>query len=374
MKGQNFNRMEGIKRVLVAPLDWGLGHATRCIPLIKELLLNDCEVLIAADGAVASLLKAEFPALKILLLKNYGIRYSRGKSGLPFRIFLQLPKILWITRYENKWLQKVVKEQQVDLVIADNRPGMYCKNLPSVYITHQLLIKAPFRFTERIMQKFHYFFINRFTECWIPDAAGEINLAGDLSHPEKLPSTPVTYIGPLSRFEKQQQTNRVYDLLFILSGPEPQRSIFEGIILDQLKNFKGRVALVRGLPSADDSVGLPVVSPVQLFNHLSSEALCNIVQQSKLVVSRAGYTTVMDLVKLQQKAVLVPTPGQTEQEYLATALMEKKIFYCINQEAFDLNKIVEAAKAFAFVSIKIEETYKKVIHDLISGPHFTPGN
>jgi uncharacterized protein (TIGR00661 family) len=349
------------ERVLVAPLDWGLGHATRCIPIIYELLQQNCTVIIAADNAIEILLKKEFPLLTFIKLRGYNIQYSRKKSRLPLKIFLQIPSIISTIYYEHRWLKKIIRQHNIDRVISDNRFGLYSKSAPSIYITHQLLIKTGNRFTEKIAQKIHFHFIEKFTQCWVPDFEGNNNLAGELSHPKRKPAN-VEYIGPLSRFEKTSPEKK-HDLLILLSGPEPQRSIFELLLLSQLQTFFGSVLLVRGFPGNDL---INQQKNVTIKNHLSASELSSAIQQAKLVIARSGYTTIMDLVKLQQTAILVPTPGQTEQEYLAQYLAKQKIFCTVEQDKFVLKEVLKKAEELHFrIPLINMETYKKPIADLI---------
>ncbi len=328
MEFEKININQGKRRVLVAPLDWGLGHATRCIPIIYVLISLNFEVVIAADGAIKNLLKKEFPDVVFTHLNGYKIHYSKQKFWLPVKLLSQFPKLLWRIYKEHQQLKAIISTHKIDIIISDNRLGLYSTVIPSIYITHQLKIKTGNAFSERLAQKIHYFFINKYTACWVPDNESENNLAGELSHPLKKPAIPVKYLGPLSRFEKIE-TFKKYDLLILLSGPEPQRSIFEKLLQEELKTFTGTVLLVRGLPEAAENNSVADASnKISVVNHLAATDLNKVIQQAKLVICRSGYTTIMDLVKLQQKAVLVPTPGQTEQEYLAKYLMEKKIIFC----------------------------------------------
>ena len=352
--------------VLVAPLDWGLGHATRCVPVITRLLEEECRVIIAASGAGKLLLQKEFPDLVFLDPGGYRVQYSRNGAGMPYKLFMQIPKILSVVYTEHRWLNRIIKEYSVDAVISDNRFGLFSKNAFCIYITHQLKIKTGKRLTEWLARKMHYWFINKFNECWVPDTDKENSLAGELSHPKKLPSVPVKYMGPLSRFEKSS-TEEKYDLAVILSGPEPQRTIFEELILRDLGSVSGNIILVRGLP---DSSPLKISFPasVEIKNHLNSQELNQVILRSRLIVSRSGYSTVMDLVKLQKRAVLVPTPGQTEQEYLAEYLSQKKICCCTRQADFSLPAAVNAASGFPFAEVNIPQNgYKKVIENFVEG-------
>ena len=333
------------KKLLVAPLDWGLGHATRCVPVIRDLVNSHCEVWLAGEGAQEKLLREEFPSLPFLPLKGYRIKYA--KTGFTGKILLQVPSILSSIKEENKWLKEQVVKYGFEAVISDNRYGLYHKNIFSIFITHQLYIKSSLgKWSERMLQKWNYKFINRFTECWVPDEERENNLAGELSHPAKLPSIPTKYIGPLSRFEKKN-INEIKDhLLIILSGPEPQRTILENKIVDQIVNYPATATIVRGLPGERNII--PSTNTIHFYNHLSSEELNSEAIKAEFIISRSGYSTIMDIAALQKKSILIPTPGQTEQEYLAEHLMKKQFAFCRDQNSFSLLKDIEEARNFEY--------------------------
>ena len=349
-------------RVLVAPLDWGLGHSTRCIPIIKELQLQGCEVLIAADKEVYALLKKEFPETVFLRYKGYEIKYSQEKYFFILKLLLQIPSILFRIFHEKRWLKKTIKKYHINAIISDNRFGMYNKNVPSVYITHQLYIKTGNRFIERIAQKVHYYFIKKYKVCWVPDEEKN-GLAGKLSHPEKLPEN-IVYIGALSRFERISNAEEIYNLLIIISGPEPQRTIFENEILAQLKTVEGKIFLVRGLP--DEDYQPANFNNVTIKNHLSANELNEIIEKSKMVLCRSGYTSIMDLTVLQKKAVLIPTPGQCEQEYLSKYLMEKRYFFSTQQKDLSIKKALDlpANRNFDIPNID-RNAYKKTVKEFV---------
>ena len=350
-------------RILICPLDWGLGHATRCIPIIKELVSLNCEVIIAADKLTFSLLKKEFPGLQFLSLHGYHIEYSQNKKALPFKIVTQVPKLLLRIRMEYTWLKKTIKEHKINAVISDNRFGLYSNKVPCVYITHQLAIQTGTVIGDFMAQKIHYYFIKKYQKCWIPDFENN-GLAGRLSHPKKLPEN-ATYIGALSRFEILPETKKIYDVLVLISGPEPQRTIFENMILSSVKYLTGNILIARGLPSATSSIAATNEN-VKIENHMDATSLNKVLQQSKLVISRSGYTTVMDLIKLRSKAILVPTPGQTEQEYLAAYLLSKEYFYSVSQEKFLLKKVLDDAAKFAYKNpVDFKEMYKDIIKDWV---------
>ena len=332
-------------KVLVAPLDWGLGHATRCIPVIRGLLANGHEVVIGAENAQAVLLQQEFPALKILPLRGYRVKYSRQGLFFAGTLLLQLPGIWSAIRAEHRWLAAIVETEKIDLVISDNRYGLYHPLVPCIFITHQLTIKAPFAWLENGIRRLNYRYINRFKACWVPDMADAPGIAGLLSHPTELPAVPVAYINLLCRFTPRELPV-VYKLCVLLSGPEPQRSLLEEKIIASLQDFREPVLLVRGKPAETSTPALP--PHVTVVNHLPTAALSEAILQSELVICRSGYTTVMELLSLKKKMILVPTPGQTEQVYLGKNLMEAGYAFTIPQQVFHVKEAVEQADRFSY--------------------------
>ncbi len=353
--------------ILICPLDWGLGHATRCIPIIKYITTKGCKVFIAAEGNIKILLENEFPDAVFLPLNGYNINYSKQKKWLPVKIASQIPQIIFSIFKEHKWVNNAIKVHSINAVISDNRFGLYTNKVPCIYITHQLFIKAGNSYLEKIISNFHYFFINKFTQCWVPDFEGEENIAGQLSHPVKLPKK-VLYIGCLSRFHLIENTIVKYDLLILLSGPEPQRTILEDILLKQVQNFKGKILFVRGLPGSNPRISSieflnsGLAGNIEIKNHLSATKLNIALQQAEMILCRSGFTTVMDLIMLHKKAILIPTPGQTEQEYLGKYLMKRKLFYTVKQSKFSLSNALENASYFNF-SFKHHEMnkYKNIV-------------
>ncbi len=315
MKVENINKTLPPLRVLVAPLDWGLGHATRCIPIIKHLIINGAEVIIAAEGACARLLSAEFPNVKMLELGGYRVKYQGNGKSFKAQIFRQIPGLFKTISNENKWLKEIVREEKIQVVISDNRFGLYNANAYTIFITHQLQIKTGNILTDQLLQYFNYRFINKFNECWVPDEERSPGLAHELSHPQKLPSIPVKYVGLLSRFKQQSVADKKYSWCILLSGPEPQRTVWEQILLQTKDAFYGEIALVRGLPQGGEQIIAP--ARWEIYNHLSSQKLNELLQNSNAVVCRSGYSTMMDLRACGKKALIIPTPQQTEQEYLA---------------------------------------------------------
>jgi uncharacterized protein (TIGR00661 family) len=337
---KNFN-----KHILVAPLDWGLGHATRCIPVIRILIQKGCHVLLAADGAGEKLLKTEFPQLQTIKLKGYGVNYA--KKWVFLKLISQLFKIKAAIKYEHAWLKQVVIDHKIDLIISDNRYGLYHTTVPSVIITHQLRVLLPgyIRWAEGFLQNKIYGFINKFSQCWVPDTI-ENNISGLLGHPQTMPAIPVNYIGWLSRFIAQPQPI-IYNAAIILSGPEPQRTIMENIILQQINTSQLCCVLVRGLPTSTQSISSPNKNLV-IHNHLAASQLQQVFQQARFIISRSGYSTLMDAFTLNKKCIFIPTPGQTEQLYLAQLLAQNKAAVIAAQNKFNINEMLLKASEFEY--------------------------
>ncbi len=340
------------KKVLISPLNWGLGHATRDVEIIHHLLKANCEVIIGADKAPMLFLHEHFPNLECIVIPSKTIKYPR-KGFMVLKMLLAAPKLLWGIYKEHQFLKKLIKKHKIDLVISDNRYGLWNKKVHSVFITHQLWIKAPkkLQFLEPIINKINHWFINKYDECWVPDFEGENNLAGELSHPKKLPKN-IKYIDVLSRFKPQiikdlkdpkkpVKSVKNFDILAILSGPEPQRAIFENILVGQILKTDYNALIVQGKPGKKTSTSLKNISFV---NHLSSYLLYEKIINTKYIICRSGYSSIMDLVVLSKEAILISTPGQTEQEYLADFLSQKSWFYSEKQNNFNLEKAIFDSK------------------------------
>lgn len=337
-------------KVLLAPLDWGLGHVTRCIPVIKELRKQQCTVVAAVSGVQRVVLLREFPDLELVDLPGYSIKYGKNRTHTVFQLIFSIPKILIRVNRENAWLQQWISAERPDLVISDNRYGLYSSSVPSVFMTHQLLIKTPLGgFADRVLQRLNYGLISRFSFCWVPDRPGMDGLAGELSHPSVLPAIPVRYVGWLSRMGAYDMGGESFDLLVLLSGPEPQRSVLERMIVEQLESYTGKVVLVRGLPGDGEAgaVGereLRLPERVRVYNHLAAAELEVLMRNAGQIVARSGYSTVMDLMRVGRSAILVPTPGQTEQEYLGHYLASKGWCVCVEQRGFSLVDALAVAR------------------------------
>ena len=318
-------------KILIAPLNWGLGHATRCIPLIRQYLTAGDEVVIAGDGDSLRLLRKHFPDLRSIDLPSLELRYTQNKAQRGFYL-RAIPTLVRHAIGNKYYLHKQLAIEHFDLVISDNRFGFFTRQTRCVYITHQLYVILPkrLRWLQPLARAMHACIYKRYNEVWVPDYADPINnLAGALSHGGRF-DRYAKYIGPLSRFSISQASTPytlhhtpTYSTLAILSGLEPQRTLFEQELITRFKNCTRPVLIVRGKiagPATATQVGA-----VTLVPHMDDEQLLPLLQQAKKIIVRSGYSTIMDLsvLGLLSKAEFHPTPGQSEQEYLAQVLMHR---------------------------------------------------
>lgn len=325
------------KKVIIAPLNWGWGHVSRCVPIIKEIEALGLQAVLACDGDALVFLKKEFPDLESFELPSYGIKY---KKLLKLGLLINFPKLLLAILKEQKVLKKYLKthKNNVIAVVSDNRLGMYSNSVKSVYITHQLNVKAGV--FSSLFNKFHHHFIKKYKECWVPDELHSV-YTGELSKPTSL---NVKYIGVVSRLKKETISVK-YDLLVLLSGIEGQRIVLENLLREELKRFKGSVLFVRGAFAKTDK---PFSKNVKVVDYLLSKDLEKAMNSSDVILSRSGYSTVMDVLTLGKKAFYIPAPGQTEQEYLGSYLSRKKYAFSCSQKDFKIEMLKDKKDADLF--------------------------
>jgi UDP-N-acetylglucosamine:LPS N-acetylglucosamine transferase len=300
------------KKIFFAALDWGLGHVTRSLPIINDLKQNN-EIILGVTSETRSLYEQHFPHLEKVLLPSYNIKYSNLFPAW-LKVLLQWPHISSVISQEKKILDELIKNKKADTVISDSRFGLY-GSVHSVFITHQLNIQVPF-FAKKV-NGFYYQMIKKFNECWVLDFEAENEkLAGILSANKCNLNIDIKYIGPKSALmmEADISSAEKTDVLVLLSGPEPQRSIFEDMVRKKLVGSEKNVVLVRGTENERTGSG----GKIKTFNILYGSELQALICKADLIICRSGYSTLMDLHFLKKKNILlVPTPGQPEQEYLA---------------------------------------------------------
>ena len=312
-------------KILIAPLNWGLGHATRCIPLIRQYLEQGDEVVLGGDGESLLLLQRHFPQLRVIQLPSLELRYAANDQQRGFYL-RAIPALLRFTIADHYYLRQQLAIEHFDLIISDNRFGLFTRQTRCVYITHQLYVRLPrrLRIFQPLARAIHACVFKRYHEVWVPDfASSENSLAGELCHGGGFDSY-VKYIGPLSRFASSEGTpkelrrNSEYSVVAILSGLEPQRSIFEQAILERYANTPDKVLIVRG--KVAEAQTIISRNNITMVASLSDQALLEAMEQATTIIARSGYSTIMDLavLGLLHKAELHLTPGQSEQEYLAS--------------------------------------------------------
>ena len=343
------------KNILVAPLNWGLGHAARCVPIIRELEKNGFTPILASDGVALQLLQKEFPHLQTLELPSYQIEYTKNGADFKWKLIKNSPKMIKAILAEKKIVKKWISEFDIQGIISDNRLGVYNKEIPSVFMTHQLTVLSGK--TTWISSKLHQHFIKKFTECWIPDIQERPNLTGKLGHLKKS-SLNLKYLGPLSRLEKKELPIK-YDLMVILSGPEPQRTFLEQKLKNEVCLFAGKVLFIKGIFEAEQKIEQD--ENVTYYNFMTSSEIETAFNESEMVLCRSGYTTVMDLAKLQKKAFFIPTPGQFEQEYLAKRLKRNDFVPYAKQDDFRIENLLEANLYPGLPQLKKEIDWKKLL-------------
>ncbi len=339
--------MSGKKRILVCPMDWGLGHATRIVPIIELLQKMGAEPVLGADNKPLAFLRQRFPDLDWIRIPGFEPEYQK-KGSLSVKMAASIPKMMKEAARAHELLEKLIANRHIDAVISDNRYELWSERVPTVFMTHQLniLLTGIFSSGRPVVRKMINNFIIKHDELWIPDFKGEPNLSGKLSHVLKMPLEDNFFIGPLSRFEgkiSKETTKKDIDVLCLLSGPEPQRTIFENILIKQLMYSGLKTIILSGKPDAAEKKAQHLV---EVRSHAEDKEMLSLLQSAKTVICRSGYSSIMDLVTLGKKAIFVPTPGQPEQEYLAKKFKSEGIYYSCNQKEFSLEKALKASEKY----------------------------
>jgi hypothetical protein len=341
------------KAVCISPLDWGLGHATRCISLIRTFESLDYKIFIAAEGKHALLLREAIPSATFLSLKGYRIWYTKNNALFIPAIILQIPKIVAAIFNEYFWLKRTAKKYQFDLIVSDNRFGFFHKKIKSVFITHQLELQTPFAWSTRLNQAITYAIIKNYAACWVADMKPPHNLSGNLANPKKIPNTPLWYMNCLSRLQEEADLNLINEnkeeatcFLGIVSGPEPQRTLLENILWEQGNALGETFVIIAGLP--DHKSYHKTTAKGTLYHHLNGAALKNEIEKAAYIICRGGYTTLMELIPFQKKLIFIPTPGQTEQAYLGKYWQSKKWAISFSQSEFNVETAIEQASQFEY--------------------------
>jgi predicted glycosyltransferase len=331
-------------KAIIAPLNWGLGHASRCIPIIRSLLHHQIEVIIASDGQALDLLRMEFPDVKCFELPSYNINYRFGDPVI---------NMIWHSRRfslaiyrEHQVIQNLVEKEKPDLIISDNRFGVYSKNVFSIFISHQIRLTTAHSWMDPLGSRLNKWLMKPFDHIWIPDLAPPDQLAPKLSAP---PEKSFTYIGLLSRLERKTSSDS-YDLCGIISGPEPQRTRLEKTLTEKMQEVPGNHILILGKTNENFE---KKVKNILFVSYMTSTRLNEVLNESRFVIARSGYSTIMDLLKTGKRAILIPTPGQPEQIYLAESLRNHPNFVIEHQKSVDLNSAIKKFNTKKFKPVEI---------------------
>lgn len=334
----------------MSPLNWGMGHASRLIPVIDHFHKLGYEVLLGGSGKSGALLQSAFPQLPYFALPSFEITYSKKKFLFGFSVIRKIPAFLKTCFLEHRVLNQMISELRIDVVVSDNRYGLFNRKAHCIIITHQISPVLPFllRWAELPIFLALKFVIRQFNECWVPDFKDrEMNLTGLLSHRFTLPAN-TRFIGPLSRFEKfsdqSESGKQAFDMVVVLSGPPPQSEIFADIVLRQSLKSLQKILIISGF---QDIPAFKHHSNVTVVKHLETTDFRDVLLNAKIVICRAGYSAIMDLIALKRTAYIIPTPGQTEQQYLAKYLDDNPLFRCISQQNLDLNRLTVIPNAAA---------------------------
>lgn len=347
--------MAGSPKIILSALDWGLGHTTRIIPVARELALRNVHIVLAGTRKQLQVWSEDLPGHSQIELPGYGVRYGK-RLPASWHVLRQFPRLLSVIKTEHKLISQAVAELGIQAIISDNRYGVYAPKIPCVMVMHQFVppISGPGRLLQPILWKGHQAFLQPFQEIWVPDHQQQSSLAQSMRFPSI--DKPVRYLGWTSRLSGIVPQAPDFlppdmpapDLLCLLSGPEPQRSLLEEVILNQLPIPGKTCWVVQGLPGHNR---LPRSIPGGvLIPYLDAPALKFWLPKAHTVLSRSGYSTLMDLASLGiRHIVLVPTPGQPEQIQLATMLQRQKRAVMVTAKTLRIASLTtRQSEAFGF--------------------------
>ena len=355
----------------ISPLNWGLGHSTRDIPIIRELLSHGHEVTIATSGNALALLKKEFPECNFIYFKDYPAPYSSTRFFLP-KFVASTPILIKAMADEKKKLAQILSKDKYDLIISDNRLGVYSDKIPSYFITHQLRFSLPeylWPFELATLYGQGFFFHAKFDGVIVPDVSPNgSNLSGKLCRSNLDATSKMIYYAGILTSTAKMDIDQDLDYLIMVSGPEPQRTKLEEIVLKQVHKLSGEKVVLLGSPQKDEKKRLD--SNTTVHSYVSTEEKIELMNRAKFLISRSGYTTMMELAELEKrKGLFTPTPGQTEQEYLSKYYAKKGWFYSKSQYKLKLSMDVETAsdyKGFPELT-KTKENVKKLYEQVLKG-------
>lgn len=357
---------------IVCPLNWGLGHASRSALLISECMGEGFDVVVAASGNSLEFLKLQFgQKVEYLHYPGMDVSYGKGRwAGL--KLMCQAPRFMFSIWKEYRWMQKTVSQYSPSVILSDNRYGARSPRCTSILITHQLQVRFPVAFLQKMLNTVNRWLISGFNQCWVPDHEYPPTLAGELSR--RKTHKNIHYIGLLTRFESLKDFSAPWwyreapkaFILVLISGPEPQRTIFEQAIKAALTDHP--VVGFRGIPAQGD----PEISNQQIWlNHANDTTLAWCLKQATMVICRSGYSTLMDLAWFNKKALVIATPGQPEQEYLACWLSQNNWAISLKQaQIHQTEKYIEKVKGTLGITLPVDPNLRqKLLREIKEARH-----
>jgi UDP-N-acetylglucosamine:LPS N-acetylglucosamine transferase len=355
--------------VVLSMLNWGFGHLTRCFPIILSLIELKKQLLIVCTPAQQEVLAKSFDGLIFFNAADDAPKYGKTKAATLFKLSLQAPFQLMKVKRDNKIVARLSQQYDIELIISDNKYGFYHPEIPSVILTHQLNIQTGLgKWADAVANRINRKLLSRFNEVWVVDGVGLNSLAGSLSAASDNIQVPVKWIGALNRLQTQAQKGSE-KLLIILSGPEPQRTVLEELIVNQLPVNNRHITFIRGTKKEFSAQALQKLSSLQFTNWIDLAGLAEIehlLSQTEWVMGRAGYTSLMEWITGGWKSIVIPTPGQAEQEYLACYLMQRGWVFSVEQNDFNLQNCIKKAAAFSYNDIRPAAADKNEIKALIA--------
>ena len=354
-------------KIIYGVCSWGLGHATRSLPVLRKLIEENNDLTIISNDRSLELLKGELGNnIEYVNIPDYPMLLSKNSRQFMAKSIVYWPLFIRKMQSGLSKLTKMLETKKCDVIISDGRYDIYSKKIPSFFISHQMRIMNPLRIRmfETGSEIFNLFFFKRFRGVIVPDYK-ENNLSGDLSHNlKKIDEEKIHYVGIISDFKKKE-TKKDVDYLISISGPEPQRTLLEKKLLPQVNQLEGNIIMTLG---KTEEVGKINNENTKVYSFLTKEKRQDFLNRTKLVISRSGYSTIMDLAIIGTKALMTPTPGQVEQEYLSQYHNKKRTFYSVNQECLDLKRDLEIAKKMAGIQrdCDVHKTVENIINVIYS--------
>jgi uncharacterized protein (TIGR00661 family) len=351
-------------KILFAVSSWGLGHATRDLVLIQALLQQGHQVTVISTGRALTLLQRELGDQCEFIDWPDGPKPLAASETLAYAKFtLALPLLLRSILVEHQTLQELLATRKFDRIVSDFRYGIYSSKVPTYLISHGLRLIAPNRnpTIELAFELFNARWFEPMRRILVPDFETP-SLAGDLCHNLRFfDADKLEYIGILSSI-CQRDVEQDISYFISVSGPEPQRSIFERMVLRQAASLPGRVVVALGRPEEDTKPR--IVGSVEVYNYLDRRRQEEMMNRAQVVVTRSGYTTLMELTELQKRALLVPTPGQTEQTYLARYHRSLGTYFSVDQSK--LNLLRDTGRAAAFSGFRPPHRTREAVEKFLS--------